>query len=263
MANVFGILTAIILALAGFVAYKNKAATETEISGVSEAKGKLAESQKRVKIAKTAYDAAVAKCADTDAEVVKLNDQKAAQEKTNDGLAEKKAAKAAEVEPNKQKIAESKENAAKVGDLSSLASKLRAAKSEIEEIDQSITAVDAKLANMTAETTQAEARANLAKTTAEKYTTGQSLPSLNTRIRTVYPTWGFVTLACGNNGGVVANSTLDVVRGGVTIAKLLVTTVESSTASASIIPDSIAQDVTLMVGDRVIPSQKDAKTAQN
>jgi hypothetical protein len=32
MANVFGILTAIVLALAGFVAYQNKARYETEIS---------------------------------------------------------------------------------------------------------------------------------------------------------------------------------------------------------------------------------------
>jgi hypothetical protein len=30
--------------------------------------------------------------------------------------------------------------------------------------------------------------------------------------------------------------------------------VESTTASASIVPDSIAADTTLMVGDRVIPS---------
>jgi hypothetical protein len=84
---------------------------------------------------------------------------------------------------------------------------------------------------------------------------GESLPSLKTSIRSIYPTWGFVTLNAGNNAGVTATSTLDVVRDGATIAKLLVTSVESRSASASIIPDSIAQDVTLMVGDRVETSK--------
>lgn len=263
MANVFGIITAIVLALAGFVAYKNKAANETEISNFDQAKIKLAESQKRLKTAQDGYTKAVAKRVEADAEVVKLSDQETAQKKTNEGLVQEKAAKTAEVEPNKQKIASIKENAAKVGDLNALAAKMRATKSELEEISQAMTVSDAKLANLTAQNSQAEAQANAGKATLEKYATGQSLPTLNTRIRMIYPTWGFVTLACGNNGGVVANSTLDVVRGGVTIAKLLVTSVESSTASASIIPDSIAPNVTLMVGDRVVAAQKEAKTAQN
>lgn len=263
MANVFGIITAIVLALAGFVAYKNKAANETEISNLDQAKVKLTDSQKRLKTAQENYTKAVAKRAESDSEVVKLSEQEVTQKKTNETLTQEKASKSAEVEPNKQKIASIKENAAKVGDLSAAAAKMRSTKSELEEISQAMSAAEAKLANLTAQNSQAEAQASAGKVKIEKYATGQSLPSLNTRIRAIYPSWGFVTLACGNNGGVVANSTLDVVRGGVTIAKLLVTSVESSTASASIIPDSIAPNVTLMVGDRVVAAQKDAKTAQN
>jgi hypothetical protein len=126
----------------------------------------------------------------------------------------------------------------------------------LEEIAQAITETEAKLANLTAQNNQAEAQADATKTKFEKFTSGQSLATLNTRIRSIYPTWGFVTLASGNNGGVVANSTLDVVRGSTTIAKLMVTSVESNSASASIIPDSVAQDTVLMVGDRVVPAYK-------
>ena len=72
-----------------------------------------------------------------------------------------------------------------------------------------------------------------------------------------------MTLASGNNAGVVTNSTLSVVRGGEAIAKLLVTAVESGSASASIVPDSLAPDVTLMVGDQVIHGQAAAKTTSN
>jgi hypothetical protein len=124
---------------------------------------------------------------------------------------------------------------------------------EREQLGQSIGDNEAKLANLTAENTQAETQATALRVKLDTYASGQSLPTLNTRIRSIYPTWGFVTLAAGNNGGVVTNSTLDVVRDGETIAKLLVTAVESTTSSASIVPDSIAADVTLMVGDRVVP----------
>ena len=61
----------------------------------------------------------------------------------------------------------------------------------------------------------------------------------------------------------VANSTLDVVRGDNTVAKLLVTSVESGTAAASIIPDSMANDTALMVGDRVIATAQKPAAPRN
>ena len=115
---------------------------------------------------------------------------------------------------------------------------------------------EAKLSDLNAQNSASGAQVGVAKTKFENFTSGQSLASLQTRIRSIYPNWGFVTLASGNNAGVVANSTLNVVRDGEVIAKLLVTAVESSTASASIVPDSLASDVTLAVGDRVEPGQK-------
>jgi hypothetical protein len=74
---------------------------------------------------------------------------------------------------------------------------------------------------------------------------------LKTRITSIYPNWGFVTLADGMTAGVAGGSPLDIVRDNEVIAKLLVTTVERNSASASIVPDSIADGVTLMIGDRV------------
>ena len=122
----------------------------------------------------------------------------------------------------------------------------------------SIETATGKRDNLTAQIAATDAQVAATKGRFENYTNGQSLPELNTRIRSIYPNWGFVTLAAGNNAGVVTNSTLNVVRGGETIAQLLVTAVESSSASASIVPDSMASDVTLMVGDRVVPGTKAA-----
>lgn len=259
MANVFGILTTIALLLAGFVAYKNKAAYELEISNTNTEKQNLAASQQRFEEARDSLAATIAERTEVDGEVVKLSEEETGQKKTNADLKAQIESKTAETAANKQQLDEIREKTAKVGDIRELASKMRTTNAELEELSQNIAATEAKLANLTAENTSAEGQIGAMKKRFELFSNGQSLPTLKTRIRSIYPTWGFVTLAAGNSSGVVTNSSLDVVRGNETIAKLLVTAVERNTASASIIPDSLAQDVTLMVGDRVVPSQSAAR----
>jgi hypothetical protein len=260
MANIFGIITAIVLALTAFVAYKNKAAYEGKISETDTQKSNLSKSQSRLKTAKENLKATSEKLTETEAEIVKLTDDTATQQKAVDDLKLQLEAKKAKVDTNKQQLDQIREQTAKFGDLKELASKMRETSAEREAVTQSVTDTEAKLANLTAQNTQADSQASGIRGKLEMMTSGQSLPTLNTRIRSVYPTWGFVTLAAGNNGGVVVNSTLNVVRDGNTIAQLLVTSVESGSASASIIPDSVSQDVTLMVGDRVVPAPKADKS---
>lgn len=255
MANVFGILTTIVLLIAGFVAVKNKAAYETEIQARQDRQADLSVSQERFKEAQDALAATIAERTEVDADIVKLTEDESAQQKANSDLESQIENKNAETASNKEKLDEIREKTAKVGDLKELAAKMRATNAELEELSQSISSTEAKLANLTASGTQAESQVNTMKKKFETISSGQSLPTLNTRIRSMYPTWGFVTLGTGNSGGVVTNSTLDVVRDGAVIAKLMVTAVERNSASASIVPDSVAQDVTLMVGDRVIPEQ--------
>ena len=256
MANVFGILTGIVLALAGFVAYKNKAAYQGEVTKLNTQKEELVASQKLLKTAQDGLTNTIAKRTEVDALVVTQGAQEVVQKKANEDLTQENVAKTAKIAPNKDKIASFKEKTSKVGDLNDLATKMRATKVELEEVDQSITARDAKLAGLTAQNNEAESSAKNTKIQFERFTTGQSLSSLSTTIRAIYPSWGFVTLACGNNGGVVANSMLEVIRNDQPIAKLLVTSVETNSASASIVPDSLNQDVILAVGDRVISTTK-------
>jgi len=281
MANVFGIITAIVLALAGFVAYKNKEAYKGEIaktgnethrkaeydSGIKASletkktqfdneKANLGYNQGRLKRAQTDFKDTKEKREGVDGENVKLGEDKFAQDKVNEGLKSQKEEKTAKINENKAKLDDIREKTSKVGDINVLASKLRGLKADIEELAQNISDHEAKLANLNNENTQAEAHIKALKDKFETISQNRSLPTLKTQIRSIYPTWGFVTLASGNDAGVVTGSTLDVIRDGSTIAKLLVTAVERNSASASIVPDSIAQDVTLTVGDRVVPSQK-------
>ncbi len=259
MANVFGILTAIVLSLAAFVAYKNKAAYETQIAETATQKANLAKSKARFKAAQESLAATVTERGDVDAAIVKLTEESAAQKKTNEDSKLQIETKTAKVASNKQQIDDIRDKTAQVGNLPELADKMREAKAELEELGQSISATQAKLANLLAQNIQAENQATAIRTKLETVASGQSLPTLNTRIRSIYPSWGFVTLATGNAGGVTGNSTLNVVRDGETIARLLVTAVERNSASASIIPDSIVPDVTLMVGDRVVAAIKETK----
>jgi len=263
MAKVFGILTAIVLALSAFIAFKNKAQYETQALDVQARKESLTASQTRLKAIEAELAASPAERAGVEAEVEKLTAEEAVEKKTNDEINAKIDAATAKIASNKEQLAGIREKTSKIGDLKESASKLRADNAELEELDRSIAASEAKLANLTSEKSSSEAQVNEAKGKFESFSSGQSLPSLKTRIRSIYPNWGFVTLASGNNAGVIANSTLNVVRDGNTVAKLLVTAVESNSSSASIVPDSMAQDATLMVGDRVVPGLKASKPASN
>jgi uncharacterized coiled-coil protein SlyX len=262
MANVFGIITAIVLAISAFVAFKNKEHYETSIDQTRLKKEELVKSKARLAADEEEKNVTLPnEITAVNAEVDKLTADEAAQKKVNDGLSTQVEDKTKKITANKEKLDGIREKTAKTGDLKELASKMRTMNAELVELASSIDGATAKLANLTAQNAAAEAQVASTKSKFENYTSGQSLPALSTRIRSIYPNWGFVTLAAGNNAGVVANSTLNVVRDGQTIAQLLVTAVESNTASASIVPDSMAADTTLMVGDRVVPGLKSNKPA--
>jgi peptidoglycan hydrolase CwlO-like protein len=264
MANVFGILTAIVLALSAFVAFKNKAAYEANIEKTQTQKKTLETSETRLTKAQKVVAKLPVDIAAKDAEVGQLSTAEASQKKANDDLTTKVKEKTDKIATNKEKLDDIRAKTEKSGNINELAAKLRAISAELVELDSSIAGSTGKLANLTAQNAATDAQVNAGKGKFENFASGQSLPELNTRIRSIYPNWGFVTLAAGNNAGVVTNSTLNVVRNGETIAKLLVTAVESSSASASIVPDSMGSDVTLMVGDRVVPGAKAAaKTSGN
>ncbi len=254
MAKVLGILTALILALSASIAYKNKAKFEDEKVRAATARTELDNYQKRQAAQAEGVDKVPEKRAAADAEVARLTaEQTALQAKTAELNAAKEAKSATNIS-NKNKIEEAKKQTSSVGDLPTLAAKMKSASLEIEELSQTISSSEATLAQLTATSQAASAKANAARSELEMLTQGKSLPTLSTRVRAFYPTWGFVTLAAGNNAGVVGGSQLNVVRDGQVIAKLLVTSVEATRASASIVPDSVSPDTVIRSGDRVTSS---------
>jgi len=252
MANVFGILTAILLALSAFIAHKNKQAYEKSIADTATAKRNLATSTDRYNLAVKNVNDTSNELDETVAETQRLNEESDTRRSRNQDLTLQLETKTATAKSNLENLEEARAKAAQISNRRELAGQMRQVRAEIEDFTQLISAAEVRLANLTADNNQADSQANALRTKLDTLTSGRSLPTLDTRIRTIYPNWGFVTLAAGNNSGVVTNSTLNVMRGGQIIARLLVTAVESNTASASIVPDSLAEDTVLMVGDRVV-----------
>jgi hypothetical protein len=263
MANILGIFTAIILTVAAYLAFKNNTRFEEEIANRAIEEGGLAQSQERLKSALTVLKELPIKRAEVDAQIAEKTEVETGLKDSNKAMKADIEDKTDQIEANTQELDAFREKVAKIGNIRELAPKMKATRTELEELTQSITDNEASLANLTARDAATAADAKKRKDNLDILASGGSLPSLKTSIRSIYSTWGFVTLNAGNNAGVTAASTLDVVRDGATIAKLMVTSVESRSASASIIPDTMAQDVTLMVGDRVLTGSKAKQAADN
>jgi hypothetical protein len=263
MANILGIFTAIILAVAAYVAFKNKALFEEEIKNRATEEASLKQSQERLTAALAELKRLPMERAEVDAQFAAKTEVETGLKDSNDALKADIEDKTDQIEANTQELDAFREKVAKIGNIRELAPKMKAMRTELEELTQSIADNEATLANLTAQDGATAADAKKRQDELETFSRGESLSSLKTSIRSIYPTWGFVTLNAGNNAGVASSSTLDVVRDGATIAKLLVTSVEGRSASASIIPDSIAQDITLMVGDRVVTGSKTKKPTEN
>lgn len=262
MANVFGILTAIVLALSAFVAFKNQAAYQLSVDATKARKVELVASNKRLAADNKVLADLPVEIKGVEDEVDQQTADESAQKKVNADLSGQVDEKTKQIASDKEQLDAIRAKTEKFGDVKELAAKMREAKAAIEALVQSIGDNEAKRDNLTAQIGSTETQIAATKSKFENFAAGRSLPEVNTRIRSIYPNWGFVTLAAGNNVGVMNNSTLNVVRGDSVIAKLLVTAVEATTASASIVPDSLKDDTTLMVGDRVVPGLNDEKPAK-
>jgi len=256
MGNILGIVTTFVLLSSAFLAYKNKGRYELEIQNRKDSKDLLDKTSARLTKAKADLDSTVADRRQTDDEVAHTKRDIDDQSRTNAELAPQKEGKEKQVADNKVKLDDVRQKLEGSGDLESLGGKLRTTRSQIEELEGQISDAESKISNLTAENNRLDTTAQEQRALTARFAAKESSPNLKTRISAIYPNWGFVTLAAGNNAGIVTDSTLSVVRDGETIAKLQVTATEGGTSSASIVPESVKADTVLMVGDSVVSTPK-------
>ena len=255
MANVFGILTAIVLALASFVAFKNKDAYANELSHRRDEDRKLAATKVRLTTAQKNLEATHNTRTETEVVVAGLKADEAARKKANEILKQDIDSKTVVRDANKAKLDDIREKTKAIGQIRDLAAKVKGLRDDMDGLRVSIANNLTKLANLTEDSSQTVGRNDVLKSHTEMIARRESFFT-KTRVSSIYPNWGFVTLGAGHISGVVTGSNLEIVRDGKAVAKLLVTAVESNTASATIIPDSLAEGTVLMVGDQVVPTHK-------
>lgn len=255
MARAFGIITAIVLGLSAFLAFKNKGKYEQEITDRKSEQEKLVKSKDALTQVKENLADTTAKRTETEEQVKAFNDQKTKLTAANEKFKADIAANESNVAADKAKLDAIKEQLEGVGSIENLVAEVKSINSQIEELNQTVASAEASLANLTAESGRLDQVIDNFRSISALYPAKKSDPSLKARISGTYPNWGFVTLSAGNSSGVITNSTLEVVRGGETIAKLLVTAAEGNSASASIVPDSLKADTTLQVGDTVVAAK--------
>ncbi|YCM43793.1 hypothetical protein V2O64_21020 [Verrucomicrobiaceae bacterium 227] len=256
MANTFGILAALVLAFAAFVAYKNKEEHQTQIDVTNTEDLKLTRNTKQ-------FEGLVEDTEGLEAETVvtnqsrddfnaKLKAQDDANKVAQDAIAEKET----ELKETKERVAEAEEQLRELGDLESLAGKIEALKSSVANLEDEVAVLKAQNSQLRSVKASADQRSAALSQILSDRTSGKSLDSLKTSIANISDALGFVTLASGDNAGVVSGSTLDVQRGGETIAQLTVTAVSSNTATADIITSSVKEGESVSVGDSVVASTK-------
>lgn len=252
MQTTLGILTALVLAVSAFLGYKNMEKYKEQISDRQAEEAKR-DNVLRPKLKKTLDERDLTK-------TQKEEQQKAAEEKSAEVAAQQKklddlkkeiAAKEDQVREQKASIDALADQLKELGDVKELASKMRRMSDELVQLQSDIDQTTTKLNNLISEKNRTAAVIAAYEEENAWRNANLSNPKLSTRISAIYDTYGFVTLPVGNNAGVVGGSSLDVVRDGEVVAKLLVKTVEASTAAAEIIPDTLRVDTVLMVGDQI------------
>ena len=260
MSKIFGILAAVALAISALLFFKNKEAKQQEAITYEKSQKVEESTTKELNdlqtfLAGTEEEDLLAETKDAEAELESLiadNEQ-----------AKKDVVKFTdEYEAKSEKLSSIEEVKASLPNPETVVPKINRMRSDLTETTDALASEEARLASLAQRDKNGKARIASTRNLLRLRSSGESFPTLKTRISSVYRNWGFVILADGDRAGVVTGSTLDVVRGDEVIAKLKVTAVEAGRASADVILDSVVAGVTIQAGDAVV-AEPSTKTAVN
>lgn len=257
--KVFMTFTFLLLGVAGYLAFKNDELYKIEVQDRDDEIVMEANALEDLTNAQNRENALLAAIAEVEAEIVVLETTEANQIETNEELDNSLRKKNTQVTRIKGQEDEMLAREEGIRTTVKRSAEFASLTEDIKELTQVTNETQATLDQAIADDNDVKDRINTRRTKFKAISDAVSLDDMKTTIQSIYPTWGFVTLADGDSAGVVDNSPLDIVRDGETIAKLLVTSVEEHSASASIVPGSIAEDVTLMQGDVVVPTKNKSK----
>lgn len=261
MSKIIGIIAAVVLVIAAFVAFKNQQAYKKEVGKLQAAQAEkvrtvneLESEQKRFKAAESAKESNALKLVETG----KIRDTAI---RDYDDLKKEIAALKDAFDDKEGEIANANDILKDLPAPDALIPKLKRLRNQLVEAEEGIANEEANVEKLKQQNQDCEQKIQSLSQVIGDYSTGRSLTSLKTTIRSVYKSWGFVILSGGDNEGVVPGSYLEVVRADEVVAKLKVTAVEAGRAAADIIEKSVVPNTVLRAGDVVVPEQVENKAA--
>lgn len=261
MATLFGSLTALVLALSLWIGYKNKAEYVKQIELRQKEERRL---DGNTKTFNTTSDELKETTENKEATIAKNTELTEEQEE----LSEKVEGMESDIETKKSEIADNKATIESNDDVmkelstaETLIPELTATQKKIAQIKDDIETEKGNMARLQGIKNNTAETITVKREIVSLQTSGKSLPTLNTTIRSVFANWGFVILNAGNAQGVVPGSTLDVLRGGEIVGQLKVTAVEQNRASADVVTEDLAAGVNVRPGDRVVAHKEEAAAA--
>lgn len=258
MARLLLIASIVLGFVTAFLGFKTKQQAEdlqeklkSQTAAATQAKQLMTTAQKERDEAKKSFDEIQATLKQREAE---FTDAKAAAEKAKGDLTKALA----DVEEANKKVASIE------GTL--IALKEKVGKIDIETLPQTVTQLQAEKEKAVNDLAEAKAVAEAANNryndlsatveskdrTIQEYKSNYVRQGLSGKVVAYNPGWNFVVLNIGDRSGLKAGVPMVVLRGGNMVGKVKVTSVETNTAIADVLPGTIARGDSVQPGDTVV-----------
>ena len=252
MWKVFLVISAVVLAGAGYFSYSNMGAYGEKLDEEEATKADLVKRQGDL-------ESTNQEIAALEQSIEKLKNETSDLQTEEVDLKAKLVQNQSDVSALETKLAEAKENLesakALAGDLP-----------KVQDLQRQMVQIRTQIEEAEIEVTQAEGAAAAAKVEADRLArVAKELEALRkdqeiglirndfqSTVQKAYNQWGFVIVNGGFDQGVVNRAQLDVYRRGANICKLLVTSVEASSCVGEIIPGSLSPGQSVQEGDTVV-----------
>ena len=253
MSLTFGIIAALVTAVAIWVGYLNGQAKDEQARLLQE---EIKENEKLVK-RKKSYETRISEAHETflaDLEGIKVKlDERDEKELKKGELKVKLTALKSEVASLEQDKADFQTDIPDLGEVDRLVKNLKDTKAEITQLEGSAAELEADAAKLSAEISQQSERISKNNKWIKNHLEYKSQDGLSATIKAVYNDWGFVILSSGDAQGVTPRSRLVVKRGEEVIGELMVKTATNKAATAEIIYSKMKEGHFVQVGDSVHP----------
>ena len=259
MVNTFGILSAIVLAFSAFVAFKNKEEFEKQDIATTAEQGRLETNTKTYNDLLASIKQLESDTADANKSRDDYRARVETQTEKNDAVQADIDEKEKELTSTKREVADAQEKLKELGDLEELAPKIERLQASIAEYKDKVADLNTQIDRLRGEKSRTGEVLASVKKKQSQITSGQSFPTMKTKIRSIDRRLGIVTLAAGIRSGVIGGSKVAVIRNGEKIAELNVKAVSANLATADVIQSSLKEGENVAPGDTVIPAESAEK----